>query len=324
VPVEIRDPNSCSHSSTTSRREIRLRTDSPRSPRESAARMRCPRRRWAARRGRAGRSPGSARAGSDARSRSPGLAATPRPDDAPGRHRRPARRRRTHGRRRTRWASGRRTRPPPTPAAAVAPCPRGPAGRPACAPTGPCRAWAACSADRRSGAARSCASCDPAAARAVRSARPAARRASLAAGSARPSAAAPRRPRPCPARRSPRPRPAPHTEIRRRPVTVCPPNRLNAYHTPRPRRDFAAEPRGVCRKGGSVMCAGQGTSNETPRALASAREQASKPPFLRLSWWTNRGTTGAFPLLLLARRSSCRLTARSHGKRYLLPAPASH
>jgi hypothetical protein len=40
------------------------------------------------------------------------------------------------------------------------------------------------------------------------------------------------------------------------------------------------------------MCAGQGTSNETPRALASPREQASEPPFLRLSWWTNRGTTG--------------------------------
>jgi hypothetical protein len=28
VPVEIRDANNCSHNSTTSRREIRLRTDS--------------------------------------------------------------------------------------------------------------------------------------------------------------------------------------------------------------------------------------------------------------------------------------------------------
>src|SRR5215211_3567541 len=43
----------------------------------------------------------------------------------------------------------------------------------------------------------------------------------------------------------------------------------------------------VRRKGGSVMCAGQGTPDETSGALASARDQASEPPALRLSQWTS-------------------------------------
>ncbi len=95
------------------------------------------------------------------------------------------------------------------------PCPHDRAGRPACAPTGPCRAAAASPADRRSAAATSCARTASPDARAARSARPASRRAAPGAGSARPSATAPQRPLPGPGHRSPRPRPAPHHQIRR-------------------------------------------------------------------------------------------------------------
>jgi hypothetical protein len=49
----------------------------------------------------------------------------------------------------------------------------------------------------------------------------------------------------------------------------------------------------VCRKGGSLMCAGQGASNENSRALASAREQASEPRSLRLPQWTTRKRRGS-------------------------------
>jgi hypothetical protein len=55
-----------------------------------------------------------------------------------------------------------------------------------------------------------------------------------------------------------RPLPAPHRD----PGSGTPTGTPTALS-----RDFATAGKGVNRKGGSVMCAGQGTSNETSRAL---------------------------------------------------------
>ena len=68
----------------------------------------------------------------------------------------------------------------------------------------------------------------------------------------------------------------------------------------------------------AVMCAGQGTSNETPRALASAREQASKPPSLRLSWWTESRYHGR--ISAATARAKQRSRGRRSGRRLSSPA----
>jgi hypothetical protein len=58
-------------------------------------------------------------------------------------------------------------------------------------------------------------------------------------------------------------------------------------------RDFAAKPRRVRRKTGSVMRAGHGASKRDTVTLASAREQAFVPSPVRLPQWTRRESTTA-------------------------------
>ena len=60
----------------------------------------------------------------------------------------------------------------------------------------------------------------------------------------------------------------------------CPASRT-ANGTPLPlSRDFAAKPRRVCRKTGSVMCAGHGASNETRlRSPRDRSRRAYRPPY---------------------------------------------
>ena len=143
MPVVTRAPNSSSHSSTGSRRETRLRTD-------SVAIAAC--------------KPRPQRARSDLRWQ---LACSPPPAtgaahplalmlDHPRRDPRqllnlvtrrltsppPGRPRRTRDHTRTRTASARSPHPPPSSATAHARAPHDPAGRPACDPTGPCSAAA--------------------------------------------------------------------------------------------------------------------------------------------------------------------------------------
>jgi hypothetical protein len=103
-------------------------------------------------------------------------------------------------------------------ATAGGPSPHDPAGRPACAPTDPCRAATDCRAGLCWAAATSCASSSPAHAQACPPVPSAARPGPPAAHSAPTTPAEPRRPHHAPGHRSPRPRPAPQLDIRQRPV----------------------------------------------------------------------------------------------------------
>ena len=211
MPAHRRTPKSSSPSSTTSQREIRLRTDST----ATAASKRGPNTLFAT-------SAGSAHADSDARSPGQRSPAALRPDDAPAHPRRAAHPQRRHGHTRNAQANTQSPRPPRRAPTAPGRDPRAPAAHPANAPSDPClaQAAAACPEDQSSAAARNYANSWPTRA-------PASPPAPPTAGSGDPSPTTPRLQPHAPRHRSPPPQHAPHPKIQQ--STVMTPNQLNAY-----------------------------------------------------------------------------------------------
>lgn len=232
MPVLIRQLKSCSHSSTVSRREMRLRTASVttaacnRGPNALAATSagsgavwRLPHAGQATRWRRCstirtditGSSSTWWRAGSPTATRSTSQKTCPQPH-----------------------ADGQCSTTSSTADAGSngRPLPHARAARPPADPTDPCSATAR-SADPGSAAATNCATSAWPGAQAARCVPPAWPRARSAHGSAHPSATAPRPQPHGPARRPPPHRPAPHHGIRRQPVMS--PHQLNAYGFSYPR-----------------------------------------------------------------------------------------